>query len=43
MVEGLNYFDLPSVTIITSDFFHEEVVDGKVIRYVPLWYWLLEN
>jgi len=30
-------------TIITSDLFHEETVDGKLIRYVPLWYWLLEN
>ncbi|AAM32374.1 hypothetical protein MM_2678 [Methanosarcina mazei Go1] len=29
--------------IITSDFFNEEVVDGKRIRYVPLWYWLLEE
>ncbi len=43
LVEGLNYFDLPKGTIITSDFFHEEIVDGKVLRYVPLWYWLLEN
>jgi len=43
LVEGLNYFDLPNGTIITSDMFHEEIVDGKVVRYVPLWYWLLEN
>ena len=43
LVEGLNYFNLPKGTIITSDFFHEEIVDGKVLRYVPLWYWLLEN
>ncbi|MBE0525135.1 MAG: ATP-binding protein [Methanosarcinales archaeon] len=43
MVEGLNYFDLSKGTIITSDYFHEEIVDGKMLRYVPLWYWLLEN
>ena len=43
LVEGLNYFDLSKGTIITSDFFHEEIVDGKVVHYVPLWYWLLEN
>ncbi|MCK5661744.1 MAG: ATP-binding protein, partial [Methanosarcinales archaeon] len=43
LVEGLNYFDLPKGTIITSDLFHEEIVDGKVVRYVPLWYWLLES
>lgn len=30
-------------TIITSDVFNEEVVDGKKIRYVPLCYWLLEG
>ncbi|MDD3246015.1 MAG: hypothetical protein PHF18_04015 [Methanosarcina sp.] len=30
-------------TIITSDVFDEELVDGKRIRYVPLWYWLLEG
>jgi uncharacterized protein len=29
--------------IITSDIFDEEVVDGKRIRYVPLWYGLLEG
>ena len=43
LVEGLDYFDLPEVTIITSDHLYEETVDDKVIRYVPLWYWLLEN
>ncbi|MCJ7695839.1 MAG: DUF4143 domain-containing protein [Anaerolineaceae bacterium] len=43
MVEGLNYFDLSKGTIITSDSFHEEIADGKMLRYVPLWYWLLEN
>lgn len=43
LVEGLNYFDLSKGTIITSDFFHEEIVDGKVVHYVPLWYWLLEH
>ena len=43
MVKGLNYFDLSKGTIITSDSFHEEIVDGKMLRYVPLWYWLLEN
>ncbi|MCK4928609.1 MAG: hypothetical protein KAR76_02630 [Methanosarcinales archaeon] len=43
IVEGLNHFSLHKGTIITSDLFHEETVDGKAIRYVPLWYWLLEN
>jgi len=43
LVEGLNNFGISEGTIITSDLFHEETVDEKVIRYVPLWYWLLEN
>jgi len=43
LVEGLNYFGISEGTIITSDLFHEETVDEKVIQYVPLWYWLLEN
>jgi predicted AAA+ superfamily ATPase len=43
LVEGLDFFDLPKGTIITSDLFHEETVNGKVIQSVPLWYWLLEN
>ena len=43
LVEGLNYFNLQNGTIITSDFFHEEIVEENVLRYVPLWYWLLEN
>ena len=43
LVVGLNNFGLSEGTIITSDLFHEETVDEKVIRYVPLWYWLLEN
>ncbi|WP_269849082.1 hypothetical protein [Methanosarcina horonobensis] len=30
-------------TILISDVFDEEVIDGKKIRYVPLWYWLLEG
>jgi len=43
LVEGLNNFGISEGTIITSDLFHEKTVDEKVIRYVPLWYWLLEN
>lgn len=42
LVSGLQYFNIPEGTIITSDKFEEETLDGKKIRYVPLWYWLLE-
>lgn len=43
LVSGLKYFNIPEGTVITSDLFDEEKVDGKRIRYVPLWYWLLET
>ncbi len=43
LVSGLKHFNIPEGTIITSDLFDEEKVDGKKIRYVPLWYWLLET
>lgn len=43
LVSGLKYFNIPEGTVITSDLFEEEKVDGKKIRYVPLWYWLLET
>ncbi len=43
LVSGLEYFGIPEGTVITSDQFEEEKVDGKKIRYVPLWYWLLET
>ncbi|MCD4844110.1 MAG: DUF4143 domain-containing protein [Methanosarcinales archaeon] len=42
LVFGLIHFNLPKGTIITSDYFHQETIEGKDIRYVPLWYWLLE-
>ena len=43
LVSGLEYFNIPEGTIITSDLFSEEKIDGKTIRFVPLWYWLLET
>lgn len=43
LLAGMKNFKMKEGTIITSDVFDEEVVDGKKIRYVPLWYWLLEE
>ncbi|KPQ42307.1 MAG: hypothetical protein MPEBLZ_03131 [Candidatus Methanoperedens nitroreducens] len=43
LISGLEFFDVPEGTIITSDQFEEETINGKKIRYVPLWYWLLET
>ncbi|HZK61101.1 MAG TPA: ATP-binding protein, partial [Anaerovoracaceae bacterium] len=43
LIEGLDSFEVSEGTIITSDFFHEEIIQGKMVRYVPLWHWLLES
>lgn len=43
LVSGLVYFDMSEGIIITSDLFAEETVDEKQIKFVPLWYWLLET
>jgi uncharacterized protein len=43
LLAGMKNFKMKEGTVITSDVFDEELVDGKRIRYVPLWYWLLEN
>ncbi len=43
LVAGMKNFKMKEGTIITSDVFDEEVVDGKRIMYVPLWYWLLDR
>ena len=43
LMAGMKNFKMKEGTIITSDLFDEEFVDGKRIRYVPLWYWLLEE
>ncbi|MGD9777967.1 ATP-binding protein [Methanosarcina mazei] len=43
LLAGMKNFRMKEGTIITSDVFDEEVVNGKRIRYVPLWYWLLEG
>lgn len=42
LLAGMKNFRIKEGTIITADVFGEEKVDGGVIRYVPLWYWLLE-
>ncbi len=43
LVSGLKYFNISEGTLITSDIFTQEEVEGKKIHYVPLWYWLLET
>jgi predicted AAA+ superfamily ATPase len=43
LVSGLKYFNISEGTLITSDKFGQEQVEGKKIHYVPLWNWLLET
>lgn len=40
---ALDAFDLPSGTIITADDDRDETIDGKRIRYIPLWRFLLDQ
>lgn len=42
LLSGLNEFKLKTGTIITKDLEKEETIDGKIIKYIPLWKWLLE-
>jgi predicted AAA+ superfamily ATPase len=43
LLAGMKNFRIKEGTIITEDIFGEENVDGGKIRYLPLWYWLLET
>ncbi|WP_340818855.1 ATP-binding protein [Methanolobus sp. WCC4] len=43
LLAGMKNFRMNEGIIITSDDFGEEIVEGKVVKYVPLWYWLLEQ
>jgi predicted AAA+ superfamily ATPase len=39
----LNTFDIKEGIILTDDLKSEEKIDNKLIRYIPLWEWLLEE
>ena len=34
-------FEINPGTIITEDYKSEEKFDGKIIKFIPLWEWLL--
>ena len=40
---GLETFDLKEGVVITQKYEGEEAIDGRKIRYVPLWKWLLST
>ncbi len=41
LVEAMSEFKLKNGFVITEDFEGEEVIEKKIIRYIPLWKWLL--
>ncbi len=41
LLSAMNHFGVSEGLILTSDLFDEEILSGKTIRYLPLWYWLL--
>ncbi len=43
LLAGMKNFEMDEGLIITSDKFGEEETEGKKVRYVPLWYWILEE
>ena len=43
LLAGMKNFEMDEGLIITSDKFDEEETEGKKVRYVPLWYWILEE
>ncbi len=43
LLGALEEFDLEEGTIVTSKIDEEEIIDGKKIRYIPLWRFLLED
>ena len=42
LVEAMNVYNLNTGTIITYDMEDEKKVDGKTVKIVPVWKWLLK-
>lgn len=42
LLSGLNEFKLKEGIIITKDLEKQEKIDNKIIKYIPIWKWLLE-
>ncbi len=43
LLKAMNEFKLKKGTIITEDYSEKEEVKNKIIEYIPLWSWLLED
>ena len=42
LINGMKYFNFKSGTIITWEHEYSEKIDGYIIKYIPLWKWLLK-
>jgi hypothetical protein len=43
LLAGMKNFRMDEGIVITADEFGEEEIGGRKVRYVPLWYWILED
>ncbi|RLG14277.1 MAG: ATPase [Candidatus Nanohalarchaeota archaeon] len=43
LMAAMKEFDLSSGLIITEDFEDRQTIDGKTIRFIPLWKWLINR
>lgn len=43
LLAAINHFSLPEGLLLTDDESGAEEIDGRVIRYQPLWQWLLKS
>lgn len=43
LLDALNHFKLKKGVMITENFEREENIQNKIIKYIPLWKWLLQD
>lgn len=43
LLKAMDEFNIKEGLIITEDYSGKERIDNKIIRYIPLWRWLLDN
>jgi hypothetical protein len=43
LLEAMDEFDLDQGIILTKNYFAKQKIETKVIEYIPLWVWLIQN
>ncbi|MCX6666252.1 MAG: ATP-binding protein [Euryarchaeota archaeon] len=43
LIAAMNTLNMSNGIVLTKDLLAEETIDNKIIRYIPLWRWLLET